>query len=136
MKAITSLLLKNYKVLLVLVLVLFLFFNKSKAVVVSTVTEADKDNTPNGWTPNAFTEQLHAVMQDWFALRANEKEDLWREMAEFTDGQLKMVYNYFNTKFSGKIGKTLTEMIDSEIGWAFASINSTLVKRLRALNLN
>lgn len=130
----------KYWAVLVLV-ILFLLYSKygkasSNKIVVSTTNDKDKDNIPDSWTPDVITQDVYNAMEDYWAWKTYAKEALWKEISVLTDGQLKLIYNYYNTNYSKEVGQTFTQKIKSEQGFYFASSKHPLLERLKTLNLN
>jgi hypothetical protein len=127
---------KNWAIILLVILLLLFLSSDTKAIETTTLHDVDKDNIPDGWYPNAITDELHLAMEDWFGLKGRKKEEIWERMLALSDGQLKLMYNYYATAYSVKTEMSMTEMINSEMGNIIGhSQKDSLIKRLYGLNL-
>ena len=117
-------------IIVLVALLLFSFVGNAAPPKVETTTEEEKD-LPPAYDPVPFTNRLHHAMEDRAGWKANEKERLWKDMQAMTDGQLKLIYNYYSSEFN----ESMTERISDEWGHVFMSSKEKLLDRLYALKL-
>lgn len=92
---------------------------------------------PAGWNPNILADKLYKAMNDIFVL-SGTKDAAWKELLNLsTDDMIIAVYNTFNKKYGTKGKGSLTEWVNDEIYYDYASgVKGKLYDKLKSLRLN
>lgn len=136
--------LKEYKALLIIAILtigvmMFIYYKGKKSGAINIPDAPYPDGTqgiPAGFNPNVLADELHSVMSGLFTL-SGTKDKTWRKLLDLpTNDMVVAVYNTFNSKYGGLGKGSLTNWINDEYYYDFASgIKTKVLQRLKSLRL-